>query len=210
MEHVSILQNKKRGKNMETEFLKNAMKDWKEMTVESIINMTRAFNIKDFFGEDFEGMAEIVITPHQVITMYGNDSMFHGSLIGYISRYITDAKVFNPIISIRCRSGANIKLFYPELLRSGFAITEDMNMVLEMLYEQLESMKDESFKIFDMSVSLQEFKQDEIVDVVKDISNIPRAGEDKNMIGIPIEEFIKINKERSKRIDKKRDNELEI
>lgn len=181
---------------METDFLKNAMKDWREMTLESIINMTRAFNLKDFYSENFEGMAEIFITPHQVITIYGGDSMLHNRLIGYISRYIMDAKVFNPIISIRCRSGDSIKLFYPELLRNGFAITEDMNRVLEMIYEQLDTQKDESFNMFNMTVSLQEFREDEMLNVVKNISDIPRAGKDKNIIGISIEEFIKINKER--------------
>lgn len=181
---------------MEKDFLKNAMKDWREMTLESIINMTRAFNMKDFYSKNFEGMAEIFITPHQVITIYGEDSMLHNRLIGYISRYIMNEKVFNPIISIRCRSGASIKLFYPELLRNGFAITEDMNRALEMIYEQLGTQKDESFNMFNMTVSLQEFREDEMLNVVKDISDIPRAGKDKNTIGISIEEFIKLNKER--------------
>lgn len=191
---------------MKEEFKKNAINDWRTITVESIINMTRAFNLKDFYSENFNGMAEIVITPNQIINIYGEDSMFHDRLIEYISRYIMDATVFNPIISIRCRSGANMSLFYPELLRNNFAITEDMNRVLEMLYEQLKGTNAERYNIFKMIVSLEEFREDEKINVVKDISDIPRGGKDKNMIGIPIEEFIKLNKERNQ----ERDDELEI
>lgn len=185
---------------MKEEFKKNAINDWRTITVESIINMTRAFNLKDFYSENFNGMAEIVITPHQVITMYGGNSMLHNMLIGYISKYIMDARVFNPIISIRCRSEVNMKMFYPELLRNGFAITEDMNRVLEMLYQQIGDIVD------DRIVSLQEFREHEMADIVKDISNIPRGGKDKNIIGMSIEEFIKLNKER----DQQSDDELEI
>lgn len=191
---------------MKEEFKKNAINDWKTITVESIINMTRAFNLKDFYSENFNGMAEIVITPNQIINIYGEDSMFHDRLIGYILRHIMDAKVFNPIISIRCRSGANMSLFYPELLRNNFAITEDMNRVLEMLYEQLKGTNAERYNIFKMIVSLEEFREDEKINVVKDILDIPKGGKDKNMIGIPIEEFIKLNKERNQ----ERDDELEI
>lgn len=191
---------------MKEEFKKNAINDWRTITVESIINMTRAFNLKDFYSQDFEGMAEIVVTPNQIISIYGEDSMFHDRLIGYILRHIMDATAFNPIISIRCRSGANMSLFYPELLRNNFAITEDMNRVLEMLYEQLKGTNAERYNIFNMIVSLEEFREDEKINVVKDISDIPKGGKDKNMIGIPIEEFIKLNKER----DQQRDDELEI
>lgn len=191
---------------MKEEFKKNAINDWRTITVESIINMTRAFNLKDFFSQDFEGMAEIVVTPNQIISIYGEDSMFHDRLIGYILRHIMDATVFNPIISIRCRSGANMSLFYPELLRNNFAITEDMNRVLEMLYEQLKGTNAERYNIFKIIVSLEEFREDEKINVVKDISDIPKGGKDKNMIGIPIEEFIKLNQERNQ----ERDDELEI
>lgn len=191
---------------MKEEFKKNAINDWRTITVESIINMTRAFNLKDFFSQDFEGMAEIVVTPNQIISIYGEDSMFHDRLIGYILRHIMDATVFNPIISIRCRSGANMSLFYPELLRNNFAITEDMNRVLEMLYEQLKGANAERYNIFKIIVSLEEFREDEKINVVKDISDIPKGGKDKNMIGIPIEEFIKLNQERNQ----ERDDELEI
>lgn len=192
---------------MQKDFLENVMADWRTITLESIISMTKSFNLEDFYSKDFTGMAEIIITPHQVISMYGNNSLSHDMLFGYISRYIMDAKVFNPIISIRCRSEANMKAFCPELLRNGFAITEDMNKVLEKLYEQLELIRDDKFKIF---VSLQEFRNYQMADVVKDISNIPRGGEDKNIIGISIEEFMKLNQQRNNKIDKKRDNELEI
>ncbi len=189
---------------MSEEFLENAISDFRTMTLESIVKMTKAFNLKDFYSENFNGMAEIVITPNQVITIYGKDSILHNMLIGYISRYITDAKVFNPIISIRCRSEANMKALYPEILRNGFAITEDMNKVLEMFYQQLDGIVDERI------VSLQEFREHEMLDIVKEISDIPRVGEDKNIIGISIEEYIKLNKERNKKRNSKKDNEIEI
>lgn len=189
---------------MSEEFLENAISDFRTMTLESIVKMTKAFNLKDFYSDNFNGMAEIVITPHQVITMYGRNSMLHNMLIGYISRYIMDAKVFNPIISIRCRSEANMKALYPELLRNGFAITEDMNRVLEMIYQQIEDIVD------DRIVSLQEFREYEMANIVKDISDITRGGKDKNIIGISIEEYIKLNEERNKKRDSKKDNEIEI
>lgn len=178
---------------MSEEFSKNAISDLKMMTPESIVKMTKAFNLKDFYAKGFEGMAEIIITPHQSIIVYGDNRMLHKAIMGIVSRYIIDAKVCNPIIEIYCRVEEG-KTFYPELYREDKSITQDMMDALKVLYGQLNELKDNEINV----LPLNDFIENNEIRVRQNLSDIPKAGLDKNIIGISIEEFIKLNQERNK------------
>lgn len=180
---------------MSEEFLKNAISCVYKTTPESILNMTKTFNLRDFYGKNFKGMAEIMITPHQVVIIYGDSIILHNQAIHFIADNIIDFKIKNPIIGIRCRSEENMKAFYPELLRNGFFVTKDMITILETLYNQLYKICNNSFDI--MGPTLQEFKDKEWATIVEKVSDIPNGGNDKNIIGITIREYIKLNKEQN-------------
>lgn len=180
---------------MSEDFEKNAIPSYSKISRESIVNMTKSFNLDDFYGEKFRGMAEIMITPHQVIIMYGDSGMFHNYLIEIIADVLRDSEIRNPIISIRCRSEKKKKFFYSELLKNSFC-TEDMITVLETLYNQLDEISNRNG--FDViGQTLQEFKDVNIIPtIVEKISDIPKGGNDKEIIGIPIRDYINLTKER--------------
>lgn len=179
---------------MTEDFLKNAVSHIGEIeTLEAIEKMTRSFNIKDFYDDDFEGKAQMMITPDRVIIVYSKgNNMFHNSAISYLRDNIIDLKTEKPIITIRCQSDREIKAFVPEILGRGYPVTQNMISVLEILYAQIRDCNDTGV----LGETLQEFKKSNGISSIVDKKKVRESNtEKKNMIGIEIEEYIRLKKE---------------
>ncbi len=182
-------------------FLKNVASSIDNITLESVGNMTQYFNLNDFFNENFQGMAEIMITPYQVMVIYASSDakMLHNSVISYMRDNILDLRMEKPIIAIRCCSERDRKFFYPEILNRGYSVTSSMISVLEIFYSQIRRCNCVDL----MGATLQEFKKyNGITTTVERMSEIPDSRVCKKINGMAINEYIYLMKEREEKEDK--------
>ena len=119
--------------------MKHGVSSYSEITPESIRNMTEYFSIKEFFSNEHQGIAIIMITPKQYLVVYSKDGeslLNHDKFIEICENYIC-AEDRNPTIIIELTHKPEIDQCIIELPKRKFNPISDKMNRLKLYIEKI-------------------------------------------------------------------------